>query len=106
MDTVKTLITFSGFDEGYFHLVDTVWHDGAWWLVATKLKDPSTGHEVPERIVRLTGLRYQEAQGQPYRFVLNSAVPISVFEGTPHDKYVVAYFPALSDIPQQNSGLH
>lgn len=99
MDAVKTLITFSGYDEGHFHLVDTIWHDNAWWLVATWLQDPSTGHKTPERIVRLDGLRYQEVQGQAYRFVLSSAIPIAVFEGTPHEGYEVAYFPVLVDIP-------
>lgn len=98
METVKTLITFSGFDEGRFHLVDTIWHDNAWWLVSTWLQNQATGHKTPERIVRLSGLRYQELTAEPYRFVLNNAVPISVFEGKQHDAYVIAVFPALGKI--------
>lgn len=84
MEIFKTYLFFANYDEGYPHLVDTIHHDGFWWLVASWLESNDTGSRVPERLVRLSGLRYQEADEQPYRFLLNEAIPKSVFDGEPH----------------------
>lgn len=107
MEFFKTLITFSGFDEGFLQLCDTIWYKDAWWLVATAFEAPSTGHKIPDRIVRLSGLPYQEVNGPEYRFLLGTAIPISVFEGQMSEGYVIEYYPALADIqsPLSSAGL-
>lgn len=108
MEIVKTMITFSGFDEGYFQLTDTIWLEGHWWLVATYLQNPTTRHRVPERIVLMDGLaiRYQEAVDQPYRFLVNSAIPKSVFDGVPQDGYTVKIHPSALLDTQGPKSIH
>lgn len=104
MEFFKTVITFSEFDEGFLQRVDTIWYKDAWWLVATAFEDPSTGRKIPDRLVRLTGLPFQEVNELGYRFFLGTAIPISVFEGQPCEGYVVEYYPALSDIQEPTPG--
>ena len=96
MDVLKTYLFFKGFDEGFPHLIDTIFHEGAWWLVGSWLVANATGERVPERLVRLTGLRFEEASGQRWRFLLNNPLPKSVLDGEARDGYVVANYQALS----------
>lgn len=79
MDVFKTMVSFSGRDEGAFHLMDTIWHEGHWWLVASWTVSNDSGTRTPERIIRMDGVfvKYQEVQSDDYRFLLNNALPIS-----------------------------
>jgi hypothetical protein len=101
-ETQKTYLFFSDHDQGHPHLVDTIFHEGAWWLVASWLQANATGERTPERLVRLTGLRHEEVAGQPYRFLLNSPIPKSVFDGQAQAGYVAATFPLFGDTPASN----
>lgn len=95
MEIVKTLVFFSGYDEGHSCLIDTVQHEGKWWLVGSWLEAIATRERMPELLVRLEGLQYQGVEGQPYRFVLNNPIPKSVLDGKEQGGYVVVRFPAL-----------
>jgi hypothetical protein len=95
MKVVKTYLFFEGFDEGFPHLIDTIFVEGAWWLVGSWLVANATGERVPERLVRLTGLRHESASGQRWHFVLNNSLPKSVLDGEARDGYVVANYQAL-----------
>jgi hypothetical protein len=95
MEVFKTYLFFEGFDEGHPHLVETIFHEGAWWLVGSWLQHHATQTRVPERIVRLTGLQFEEVQGQPYRFLLNNGLPKPVLDGEARAGYVVAMYPGL-----------
>lgn len=98
IETFKTFMFFEGFDEGNSYLTDTIWHEGAWWLVAKTFEHTATKERIPDRIVRLTGLRFQETQGEKYRFLLNNAMPKSVFDGVPQEGYVIASYPGLAQM--------
>lgn len=98
MEVFKTLLFFEGFDEGHAYHVPTIEHDGAWWLVGSWLEHHATQTRVPERIVRLTGLLFQEVRGHPYRFVLNNPLPKSVLDGEELPGYVVAMYPGLDQM--------
>lgn len=96
MKVVKTYLFFEGFEEGVPHLIDTIFVAGAWWLVGSWLVANATGERVPERLVRLTGLRHERASGQRWRFVLNNSLPKSVLDGEARSGYVVANYQALA----------
>jgi len=95
MDIFKTFLWFVGYDEDHSYLVDTIFHEGHWWLVASWLQHHATGERIPERIVRMDGVfvRFQEVNEPRYRFLLNNAMPKSVFDGKAQDGYVVATHP-------------
>lgn len=101
MKVFKTQLSFSGFDEGSFYLVDTIFYQNEWWLVSSWLEANDKSDKVPDKIVRLSGLRYQEVDGQRYRFLLSNSIPKSVFEGIAQEGYVVARFPVLEHIRVQ-----
>jgi hypothetical protein len=96
-DIYKTYLFFSDFDQGHEYLIDTIHHDGAWWLVGSWLQDNATGARVPERLVRLTGLPHQEMTGQPFRFVLSNSISKSVLEGQEQDGFVILMLPVPAD---------
>jgi hypothetical protein len=107
MDVLKTLVHFEGSDDERSYLVDTIHHDGAWWLVASWKVKQTIKSRAPERLVRLTGLHYEEVQGKPYRFVLNKPLPKDVFDGQERDGYVVATNRAIADgTPPNTEKLH
>jgi len=106
MEVFKTYLFFSGHDEGHPYLIDTIQHEGAWWLVASWLQSNATAEKIPERLVRLTGLRFQEVENQPYRFFLNNALPKSVLDGKPQDGYVIAVHPAALANSQGPKSVH
>nr|MDP2192541.1 hypothetical protein [Rhodoferax sp.] len=96
MEIVKTYLFFSGHDEDHPYLIDTIFYEGAWWLVASWLQHHSTGHRIPERIIQMDGLtvRFQEVEGHPYRFLLNNALPKSVLDGVQQEGYTMAIHPS------------
>lgn len=90
MDIFKTMC-FIDDDDGP-SLVDTIWYKGDWWLVATWLQHPDTGHRIPERIVRPTviGPKLLEAPaGKNYRFALSNAIPMSALGGVSQDEFLI-----------------
>ncbi len=95
MDVFKTHLFFEDHDQGFPYLIDTIQYEEGWWLVGSWLVHNATQERIPERLVRLTGLRFQEVHGQPYRFLLNNSLPKSVLDGEERDGYVVATYPAL-----------
>src|ERR1035437_8378938 len=102
MEVFKTYLFFEGFDEGNPYLIDTIFHEGAWWLVASWIAQYATRERAPERLVRLTGLHFEEVHGKPYRYLLNNSVPKSVFDGQAQAGYVVATNPVFSRSPAAN----
>lgn len=98
MEVFKTYLFFSGHDEGHPYLVDTIFYEKQWWLVASWIEAQNKSEKIPERLVRLTGLRYQEVDGKEYRFLLNNAIPKSVFDGKEQEGYVIANYPVLEHI--------
>ena len=74
MKIFKTYMFFSDHDQGQSYLIDTIRHEGAWWLVASWLQSNDTGDKYPGRLIRLSGLRYQEVDSEPYRFLLNNSL--------------------------------
>jgi hypothetical protein len=98
MDVYKTYLYFSDHDDGYPYLIDTISYNNEWWLVATWLQSNSNQEKIPERIVRLTGLKFQKVENQKYRFLLNNAIPRSVLDGVALEGYVIDIHPhAISD---------
>lgn len=105
MDVFKTYLFFAGYDEGHPYLIDTISLGGQWWLVGSWLEPHAAGEKIPERLVRLTGLRFQEVEGRPYRFLLNNTLPKRLLEGEEVDGYVTApYLTILS--AKGPTGLH
>jgi len=98
MEVFKTYLFFSDHDQGSPYLIDTIWHRDSWWLVGSWLQSNATGERTPERLVRLSGLAYQEVQGQSYRFLLNNSIPKAVLDGKEQGEYVVAVYPVLAQI--------
>ncbi len=96
MEVFKTYLFFEGHDEGSPYLIDTISLEGQWRLVGSWLAPNTKGARVPEKLVRLTGLQFQEVQGQPFRFLLNNVLPKSVLDGGAQDGYVVATYQALA----------
>ena len=94
---------FSDHDQGHPYLIDTIEHEGEWWLVASWLEPNEGGELIPGRLVRLSGLQYQEETAGDYRFLLNNSIPKSVFDGEEHTGYVTLNYPGLSDIQGPSS---
>ena len=95
MEVFKTYLLFEDPDEDQPYLVDTIFHDGAWWLVASWSVLQATKARAPEKLIRLSGLHYEEVKGQRYRFRLHNPIPKSVFDGQAQDGYVIAMNQAL-----------
>jgi hypothetical protein len=106
MEVFKTYLFFDDYDQGHSYLIDTIFYDDAWWLVASWMQKHMTTEKIPARLVRLTGLAFQEVEDNKYRFLLNNAIPKSVLDGREQDGYTTLFYPdALSHI-QGNSGVH
>ena len=85
------------------YLIETIFHEGAWWLVSEWIIQYATRERAPLRLVRLTGLSFEEVAGKPYRFELHTPIPKSVLDGQAQAGYVVATNPVLSDSPASNT---
>ena len=77
-------------------LIDTIAHEGQWWLVASWLEHPATLERIPERIILMDGLRvrFQEVNQPRFRFLLSNSLPTDALEGKAHNGFVVAIHPA------------
>lgn len=89
MDVFKTRVFFDELKEDS-HLVDTIWHEGAWWLVGKWISVIATGERMPDVLVRLTGLPHHETTDPQYRFFLHIQLPKRALEGEKTDGFVVA----------------
>jgi hypothetical protein len=85
------------------YLVDTIFHKGAWWLVGSWIAQYATRERAPQRLVRLSGLSFDEVEGKPYRFQLHTPIPKSVLDGEAQAGYVLATNPVLSGSPEPNT---
>ena len=99
MFVCKTRAFFSDHEQGSSQLIDTIFHQGRWWLVGTWLGSTTTGDRVPETLVLLDALDHQEIEGKPYRFLLTHEIPMSVLRGEAQEGYVVATYQAFDDTP-------
>jgi hypothetical protein len=97
MQIFKTRAFFSEHDADS-HLVDTIWHKDAWWLVGSWLESIATKERTPAVLVRLSGLPHHETTDPEYRFFLTIELPKSVLQGKERDGFVVVA-PGISDIP-------
>ena len=100
MEIFKTYLFFSDYDQGHSYLIDTIQHEGQWWLVGSWIEAPATRERVPERLILLDGfhVRYEEVRRKEYRFSLQNSIPKAVLDGKEQGEYVVAVFPALAHI--------
>lgn len=86
--------------------LDTICHEGIWWLVPAWGVLHSGGGPEPEIVVLLTGLSHEEVHGLQYRFRLHNPIPKSVLEGKAQAGYVVEKNPKFAPIQTPKSKLH
>lgn len=108
MEIFKTYLFFSGHDEAHPYLIDTIWHENHWWIIASWIEEHATGQRIPKKIIQMDGVavRFQEVEGQSYRFMLNNALPKSVFDGESQDGYVVGIHPSAVAQTQGPKSVH
>ena len=99
MEVFKTYLFFEGYDEGHSYLIDTIHFENQWWLVGDWLQKPDANKKYPGNMVCLSGLRYQEVNGEEYRFILNNSLPHSLFGGEVQDGYTIKKFPMIHKMP-------
>jgi hypothetical protein len=106
METFRTMVFLGG--QGTPQFIETIWHEGHWWLVATWLQHHATGDRIPERIIQMDGVlvRFQEVQDEPYRFLANNSIPISVFDGVPQAGYTISIHPSAIARTRGPSSIH
>lgn len=106
MKTEKAM-AFIG-DHSREQLLDAIWHEGHWWIVATWLKPNGPGSPIPERLVQMDGLvlRFQEVNHPTHRFQINNSLPMSVLDGTAQDGYVLATFLSTLDGSRRLGNIH
>lgn len=75
-------------EKGFVMQMDTIEHEGFWWLVAEWLVSNDTGEKVPWRLVRPTAQAFLETESAAHRFRLESAVPRRALDGEQTDGYV------------------
>ena len=80
-NVLKTLLFFSEDENGIIYRVDTIKYTGKIWLVPGWIDNPKAGWRIPERIICLEGLPYEETPGGSADFLLNGGIPRSVFNG-------------------------
>jgi hypothetical protein len=97
MDIFKTRLFIDGINESRSFLIDTIFYQGEWWLVSSWFYHDIKNEKIPDQLVRLTGLVYEEVGHLDYRFFLHNSIPKAVLDGTSQDGYVLASYPALID---------
>ena len=102
----KTRLFIEGHDLDSETLVDTVFYKDAWWLVPEWLKSDATGELSPLRLIRLSGLRYEEGDDPECRFFLNTPIPKSVLDGEKQSGYEVVSLLELAAYQKRVLGRH
>jgi hypothetical protein len=74
------ILTTAVIIDGGIQSMDTIEHEGAFWLVPEWLDFPARGVSMPRRIVSLATLRHEKMSGNP-DFVVGDPVPRFVFDG-------------------------
>ncbi len=78
---MKILKTWMVLDNEH-HIVDTIEHEGKFWLVPGWLDRRDEGWSTPERIILLDVLPHKQiASGNPADFVVEYSIPKTVFDG-------------------------
>ena len=84
--------------DGAIQSMDTIEHEGSFWLVPEWLDMPAQGVTMPRRIVSLATLRHERMSGNP-DFVVSDPVPKFVFDGAVPSQlahmYIVKELPEL-----------
>jgi len=82
MKIFKSLIFFSGENDGHVYKCDTIEYRGNLWLVPSWIENNETGESKPERIINIKNVRYQtmDTDGD-YHLVLNEPIPKDIFDG-------------------------
>ena len=65
MQIMQTLMSTDD-DSGQILWVDTISYEGTLWIVPSSLSAPELGWQMPERIVSMDGLNYQEMNNPDY----------------------------------------
>ena len=76
-------------NDPYPILIDTFFDEGAWWLIASWMANRESGVRVPERLVQLSSLPFEEVKGKPFRFLIGKVLPRSVLDGKPQVGFIV-----------------
>ncbi len=99
----KTLVLLA--QPATVRLVDTVEHQGMFWLVPHWRELPNTQWMTPARIIALASLGHVQDLGpshQGHRFVVNGPVPRELFDPTiPNqlrDRYIIVDEPDLKSL--------
>ena len=87
MNILKTFLAITDDISGYVYQMDTIYHEGQWWLVPEWLVKNDTGQKTPLRLVRPVG--GLSADGDPPRAFSANLVPKSALDGIPTFGYVV-----------------
>jgi hypothetical protein len=100
MKILKTMMAISDAEDGRIYKVDTIEHEGKFWIVPEWIDNKVTGWSSPTRIILLDVLPHQKSPGGPADFVLNYGMPKSVFyEGRippqPEHRFVVIENPDI-----------
>ncbi len=101
MKIYKTIVIFSGDEttQGAVHTMDTIEHEGQFWLVPEWIVSQSEGWTMPARIILLDTLDHQKSGGEQYDFVLNGPIPKAIVSGEtepePDSEYVVVERPNI-----------
>lgn len=92
MDVFKTSDFLD--DDGIPTLIDTISHEGRWWLVGSWIQPHGTTRRIPETLVLLgsPATRFQEISGKSHRFLLSNAIPTAVLDGETRTGFVVLHF--------------
>ena len=96
MNILKTLLSITDDLSGHVYQMDTIYHEGQWWLVPEWIVKNETGQKTPLRLVRPVGGLLADAE-PPQGFSANS-VPKAALDGVPTSGYVVADDLALYNI--------
>jgi hypothetical protein len=98
---LRTMVAISGdpATQGQVLKMDTIEHEGQFWLVPEWLDSQTEEWTMPARIILLDSLRHQKSDGEQWDFVLNDPLPkaIAYGETQPEEgsEYVVVERPGI-----------
>jgi len=82
MKIFSTLLSLEDDMTGTIYLMDTIQHEGRFWLVPQWLEAPSQGWRKPARIICLDLLPHQTMSSHKADFLLNQPLPRCAYDGT------------------------